>query len=49
MSNAGSKGLGYLPGLDGIRAFALIPVMLFHSGFAWVPGAMFGLSTFFTM
>jgi peptidoglycan/LPS O-acetylase OafA/YrhL len=49
MSTPGSKGLGYLPGLDGIRAFALIPVMLFHSGFAWVPGAMFGLSTFFTM
>ncbi len=49
VSNPGSKGLGYLPGLDGIRAFALIPVMLFHSGFAWVPGAMFGLSTFFTM
>ena len=49
MSNPGSKGLGYLPGLDGIRAFALMPVMLFHSGFAWVPGAMFGLSTFFTM
>lgn len=44
-----TSGLGYLPGLDGIRAFALMPVLLFHAGFAWVPGAMFGLSTFFTM
>ncbi len=41
--------LGHQPGLDGLRGLMLMPVLLFHSGFMFARGAMFGLSTFFTL
>ncbi len=37
------------PALDGIRAFAVAGVMLFHFGQAWLPGGYLGVDVFFVL
>ncbi|WP_404443415.1 acyltransferase [Microbacterium marinum] len=44
--SAGSK---YLPHVDGLRAFAVLPVVLFHLGAQWIPGGFVGVDTFFVI
>ncbi|HWO47292.1 MAG TPA: acyltransferase family protein [Solirubrobacterales bacterium] len=39
----------YMPGLDGLRAIAVLSVILFHLGFDWAPGGMLGVGVFFTL
>lgn len=39
----------YMPGLDGLRAVAVLSVILFHLGFDWAPGGMLGVGVFFTL
>lgn len=39
----------YLPGLDGLRAVAVIAVVLFHAELSWAPGGFLGVSLFFTL
>ncbi|HEV2790810.1 MAG TPA: acyltransferase family protein [Solirubrobacterales bacterium] len=39
----------YMPGLDGLRAIAVLAVILFHLGFDWAPGGMLGVGVFFTL
>ncbi len=46
-SAAASPGLRYEPGLDGLRALAVIAVLLFHDG--RLRGGFLGVSTFFTL
>jgi len=41
--------LPYFPALDGIRAVAVVAVLLFHGGFSWAVGGYLGVSTFFTL
>jgi peptidoglycan/LPS O-acetylase OafA/YrhL len=41
--------LGYRPGLDGIRAVAVLAVMLFHAGVSWIPGGFLGVDLFFVL
>lgn len=41
--------LGYQPALDGVRAFAVIAVMLYHSGLAWARGGYLGVDIFFAL
>ncbi len=41
--------LPYFPALDGIRAVAVVAVLLFHGGFDWAVGGYLGVSTFFTL
>lgn len=43
------RGLTYEPGLDGLRALAIVAVLLFHAGFEWAPGGFLGVSLFFTL
>jgi peptidoglycan/LPS O-acetylase OafA/YrhL len=38
----------YVPGLDGIRAFAVVAVMAYHN-FAWLPGGFYGVDAFFVL
>jgi peptidoglycan/LPS O-acetylase OafA/YrhL len=38
-----------VPALDGLRGACLAAVLLFHSGYAWMPGGFLGVSTFFTL
>ena len=49
LPDAGSPRLDYRPALDGIRALALVGVLLFHNGYRWAPGGFLGVSTFFTL
>ncbi|GAB2697304.1 peptidoglycan/LPS O-acetylase OafA/YrhL [Microbacterium marinum] len=44
-----SAGTKYLPHVDGIRAFAVLPVVLFHLGAQWIPGGFVGVDTFFVI
>ena len=39
----------YLPGLDGLRALAVMAVVAYHLGLGWVPGGMLGVGVFFTL
>jgi len=41
--------LHYVPGLDGVRAFAVLAVIAFHSGFSWIPGGYYGVDAFFVL
>ncbi len=41
--------LKYRPEIDGLRAVAVIPVILFHLGFEWINGGYFGVDVFFVI
>ena len=41
--------LGRVPSLDGIRAVAVVMVLLFHAQVSWMPGGYVGVSVFFTL
>jgi peptidoglycan/LPS O-acetylase OafA/YrhL len=41
--------MGYRPALDGIRAIAVVAVVLFHFEFAWIPGGFLGVDVFFVV
>src|ERR1700733_13791725 len=42
-------GQRYLPGLDGLRALAVLAVVAYHLGLGWAPGGMLGVGGFFTL
>jgi peptidoglycan/LPS O-acetylase OafA/YrhL len=39
----------YMPGLDGLRAVAVLVVIAYHLGFGWAPGGLLGVGVFFTL
>ena len=41
--------LGYIPALDGLRALAVIAVLLYHGDQAWIPGGFLGVDVFFVI
>jgi peptidoglycan/LPS O-acetylase OafA/YrhL len=41
--------LPYSPGLDGLRALAVIAVLLYHADLAWIPGGFLGVEVFFVI
>lgn len=41
--------LPYLPGLDGLRALAVVAVLLYHAGATWMPGGFLGVEVFFVI
>jgi len=41
--------MGYQPGLDGIRALAIVGVLLYHADFDWFPGGFLGVDVFFVL
>ena len=55
MTGPGETGSGttapgrYRPHLDGIRAIAVVAVVLFHLGYAWIPGGFVGVDVFFVL
>jgi peptidoglycan/LPS O-acetylase OafA/YrhL len=42
-------GQRYLPGLDGLRALAVLAVVAYHLGLSWAPGGLLGVGVFFTL
>ena len=41
--------LAYLPALDGVRAFAVVAVMMFHGGIPHMDGGFMGVDAFFVL
>src|ERR671910_92730 len=39
----------YMPGLDGLRAIAVLAVIAYHLNPAWAPGGLLGVGVFFTL
>jgi len=46
---AAPKGIRYIPAIDGLRAIAVIAVILYHLGFKWIPGGFLGVDLFFVI
>jgi peptidoglycan/LPS O-acetylase OafA/YrhL/lysophospholipase L1-like esterase len=38
-----------MPGLDGLRALAVLAVIAYHLGLGWAPGGLLGVGVFFTL
>jgi peptidoglycan/LPS O-acetylase OafA/YrhL len=48
--SAGDRsGIGYYAGLDGIRALAIVAVLLYHGGVVWAAGGFLGVEAFFVL
>lgn len=47
--NAHISRVPYLPGLDGMRALAVIAVMIYHANSTWLPGGFLGVEMFFVI
>ena len=43
------SAIRYRPEVDGLRAVAVIPVVLFHLGATWIPGGFVGVDVFFVI
>ena len=46
---AAHSGIGYYAGLDGIRALAIVAVLLYHGGVVWAAGGFLGVEAFFVL
>ena len=44
-----NSGQRYMPGLDGLRALAVLAVIAYHEQFGWAPGGLLGVGVFFTL
>jgi peptidoglycan/LPS O-acetylase OafA/YrhL len=49
MSRPRDSRLPYLPGIDAMRAIAVLGVFLYHAGVGWMPGGFLGVDVFFTI
>ena len=46
---ATKRGIQYIPAIDGLRAIAVVAVILYHLGFDWIPGGFLGVDLFFVI
>jgi peptidoglycan/LPS O-acetylase OafA/YrhL/lysophospholipase L1-like esterase len=49
MPKPAGGGQRYIPGLDGVRALAVLAVIAYHVGLKWAPGGLLGVGIFFTL
>jgi peptidoglycan/LPS O-acetylase OafA/YrhL len=49
MPKPAGGGQRYVPGLDGLRALAVLAVIAYHIGLGWAPGGLLGVGVFFTL
>src|ERR1700729_290137 len=43
------SGIGYHGALDGLRALAIVAVLLYHGGVSWANGGFVGVEVFFVL
>ena len=43
------SSMSYIPGLDGVRALAVVVVVAYHLGVPWMQGGLLGVGVFFTL
>ena len=48
-SDHSPTAFGYSPALDGLRAFAVLSVVLFHAGVGGINGGFLGVDAFFVL
>ncbi len=46
---AKTRSARHIPAVDGLRAVAVIAVILYHLGFSWIPGGFLGVDLFFVI
>lgn len=49
MTPGGTQGIAYRPEIDGLRAIAVMSVILCHAGVPWFPGGYLGVDLFFAI
>jgi peptidoglycan/LPS O-acetylase OafA/YrhL len=43
------KTVAHRPEIDGLRSIAVVPVLIVHAGFSWLPGGFLGVDIFFVI
>ena len=43
------NSLNYMPGLDGLRAIAVVAVIIYHANKSWLTGGFLGVEVFFVI
>src|SRR6476620_9337140 len=49
VSRPADKRFPYLPGIDALRALAVLAVFFYHSSVDWMPGGFLGVDVFFVI
>ena len=49
MSRPQDSRLPYMPGIDALRAIAVLAVFFYHAGAGWMPGGFLGVDVFFVI
>src|SRR3978361_1214597 len=49
MSKPKDSRFPYLPGIDALRALAVLAVFFYHAGVSWLPGGFLGVDGFFVI